>query len=153
MRAVNSFMLLCLLGIIMLSGCSKEDKIYIPISFTDKEGNYFIKIDTATNNIEAYSKATISQGRLRGVFSDTIRSSFYLAVITDSYWNNHYHPKDTVILPTHYSGNTISIETHIDLRDCSSPYHFILLGLPKNELKCSSHGIPSVMFTVDTHNE
>jgi hypothetical protein len=153
-KALVSLMFLCFIGTIILSGCGKEYTEYVPVSFTDKEGNIFIGIDTSNFHIDAYSKTTISQGRLRGIFSDTIRSPFYLAVITDSYWNNFYHPRDTMVLPTHYTGNIIALETAIDLRDCSPPYHFLLLGLPKTALKSgTSNGIPSVIFTVDTRND
>jgi hypothetical protein len=150
LKGFKTLVIFCFAGIVMLSGCKKDYTYYVPISFTDKDGNIFIKIDTSNNNIHAYSVSTISTGSLKGVFNDTIRSSFQLAIITDSYWNGHYHRRDTVVLPTIYGAKTTSFVTNVDLRDCTPPYHFILWGLPNQTLKCGSHGFPSIVMTVDT---
>lgn len=146
-------MSLFFIGMILFQGCTKETSIYVPISLTDKEGNIFIRIDTITKNIDAYSKTRVSTGMLKGIFNDTVRSSFYLGIITEPYWDTVYHPRDTIVYPTHYSSHIISFETPIDLKEFNSPYHFILIGMPIDALKKGPHGSPSVVFTVDTRTD
>jgi len=153
MKTMISFLSLFFIGLILIQGCTKETSIYVPISFTDKEGNIFIKIDTITKNIDAYSKTKVSTGLLKGIFNDTLRSCFYLAIITDPYWDTVYHTRDTIILPTRYASHVLSFETPIDLTPFNSPYHFILLGMPADPLKKGPHGSPSVVFTVDTRTD
>jgi hypothetical protein len=138
---------------ILFPGCKKETKISVPISFTDNEGNFLIKIDTVSHSIDAYSTAKISQGHLYGIFNDTIRSSFYLAIITDSFWDTVYHERDTTVFPKHYSSHLLSLQTEIDLKDFPSPYHFLLLGICKEGLKVGPHGSPSVILTFDPSTE
>lgn len=152
MKTLITLTCMFFIGMILLPGCSKETDIYVPISFTDKDGNIFIKIDTISKNFDAYSKTKVSQGLLKGVFNDTVRSAFYLALITDPYWDTIYHQRDTIVLPTHYPSHILSMETIIDLKDFKSPYHFLLVGMPQNSLKRGPHGSPSIMFTVDTRN-
>jgi hypothetical protein len=141
------------IGMILLPGCNKENKISVPISFTDKEGNIIIKIDTVTHSMDAYSKTKITQGRLKGIFNDTLPTSFYLAIISDPYWDTVYHARDTIVLPKHYCSHLLSMEAEIDLKDFSSPYHFLLVGIPEKGLKCGPHGSPSVIFTLELNDE
>ena len=149
MKTFIFFICVVFIGVILLPGCNKETKVSVPISFTDKEGNILIKIDTITHSMDAYSKARISQGQLRGIFTDTVPSSFYLAIITEPFWDSVYHVRDTIVLPKHYCSHVLSFETNIDLKDFTSPYHFLLLGIPEKGLKCGPHGTPSIIFTVD----
>ncbi len=153
MKTLILFISVIFIGMIFLTGCGKETKTSVPISFTDKEGNILIKIDTIAHSMDAYSKAKISKGHLRGIFNDTIRSVFQLAIITDPVWDSVYHARDTIILPTHYLSHIISIETEIDLKDFVSPYHFLLIGIPKEGLRRGPHGSPSVIFTVEPDDE
>jgi hypothetical protein len=153
MKRMISLMTLFFIGLILLQGCTKETSIYVPISFTDKEGYIFIKIDTITKNIDAYSKTKVSTGLLKGIFNDTVRSCFYLGIITDPYWDTVYHERDTIVFPTRYSSHIKSFETPIDLKNFNSPYHFILLGMPVFPLKKGPHGSPSIVFTVDTRTD
>jgi hypothetical protein len=145
-------MMILIVGLLLISGCNKESKLNVPISFTDKDGNIFILIDTINKSFDAYSSVKITNGHLKGIFSDTIRTSFDLAIMTDPYFDTAYHTSDTIILPTHFTGHTQLIETDIDLKDYSSPYHFLLLGLSGTELKRRSHGNPSILLTIDTSN-
>jgi hypothetical protein len=144
-------MLFCMLliGMIFLPGCSKETKTKVPISFTDKDGNIFIRIDTLTKSFDAYGPSKISQGSLKGIFNDTIRGSFYLAVTTKPYWDTVFHPCDTIVFPTHYPSHCVTIVADVDLTGLESPYHFLLLGIPEIGLKPGSHGAPSIMMTID----
>jgi hypothetical protein len=137
---------------IFLSSCNKESNIYVPLSFTDKYGRFLIQIDSATNSFDAYTSTIITQGLLKGIFNDSIRSSFYLAITINSYWDTLYHPIDTIVFPTHYPRNTLVFETEIDLTQFTSPYHFLLLGSPRPILMRGAHGNPSIMLTIDTHN-
>ncbi|MGA2822107.1 MAG: hypothetical protein ABSE72_01115 [Bacteroidales bacterium] len=137
----------------LLSSCSKESKIYVPISLTDKDGNIFIQIDTVSNSFNAYASTKITQGRLKGIFNDTIQSAFYLAIITNPVWDTVYHPADTNIFPTHYTGHTLIVQANVNLTNYTLPYHFLLLGTPRPALKCGSHGNPSIMLTIDTQND
>ena len=152
MKTMITFVFLFVIGMIFLPGCTKETKIYVPISFTDKEGNFFIQIDTVSKSFDAYSSVKISQGRLKGIFNDTIRSSFYLAITTCPTWDSVYHSGDTIVFSTHFSSHILSMETNIDLKDFTSPYHFLLLGLPETALKRGAHGNPSILITIDTRN-
>ena len=153
MKTMILFMFFFVVGMIFLPGCTKETQNYVPISFTDKDGTVFIKIDTVSNTFDAYLKTKISHGRLKGIFNDSIRSAFYLAIITDPYQDTTYHEKDTVIFPTHFLGHLLLMEMEIDLNAFSSPYHFLLLGIPKGELKRGPHGNPSLLLTIDTSDE
>ena len=83
MKTILFLVFLFFTGMIFLSSCNKESNIYVPLSFTDKDGNFIIQIDTAHNRFDAYTSAKITQGRLKGIFNDSIRSSFYLAISTD----------------------------------------------------------------------
>jgi hypothetical protein len=152
MKTIFLFMFLFFTGMIFLSSCSKESKIDVPLSFTDKDGKFLIQIDTASNSFDAYISIKLTQGRLKGIFNDSIRSSFYLAITTNSFWDTTYHAIDTIVFPTHYPRNTLVFETDIDLTDFTSPYHFLLLGNPKPILRRGAHGNPSIMLTIDTQN-
>jgi len=153
MKTIISFIIFLGIGMILLPGCNKETKVYIPVSFTDKEGNVFIQIDTISKSFDAYSTTKISQGRLMGVFNDTIRSSFYLAIMTDPFWDTIFHARDTIVFPTYYKGHTLAMETDINLKNFNPPYHFLLLGLCGTHLKCGPHGNPSIKITVDTQDK
>ena len=67
MKTLILFICVMFIGMILLPGCNKENKISVPISFTDKEGNIIIKIDTVTHSMDAYSKTKITQGRKRNI--------------------------------------------------------------------------------------
>jgi hypothetical protein len=153
MKTIMSFMIILVSGMIFLPGCAKETQNYVPISFTDKDGTIFIKIDTLSNSFVAYSKTKISNGLLKGIFNDSIRPAFDLAIITEPFQDTIYHERDTVVFPTHYPGHLLFIKTVIDLSKYTSPYHFLLLGIPKGELKRGLHGNPSIMLTIDTRDE
>jgi hypothetical protein len=144
-------MLFCivLIGVIFLPGCGKETKTKVPISLTDKDGNIFIRIDTLTKSFDAYAPAKISMGSLKGIFSDTIRGSFYLAVTTKPYWDTVFHACDTIIFPIHYPSHCVTVIADVDLTGLESPYHFLLLGMPETVLRPGCHGVPSVMLTID----
>ena len=147
------FLFLFFTGMIFLSGCNKVTKTYIPLSFTDKNGNFIIQIDTVSNSFDAYTPAKISQGRLKGIFNDSIRSSFYLAITNSAFWDSTYHPIDTIVFPTHYPRSTLVFETDIDLTNFSYPYHFLLLGTPRPILRGGAHGNPSIMLMIDIQND
>ena len=140
-------------GMIFLTGCKKESKINVPVSLTDKDGNIFIRIDTLKKSFDAYSPTKILKGTLTGIFNDTIRSSFYLAITTKPYWDSVYHTGDTIVFPTYYPSHSISIQADIDLTAFSSPYHFLLLGMPETQLKPGSHGTPSIILMIERQNE
>ncbi len=152
MKTILLFIFLFFPGMIFLSSCSKESKIYVPLSFTDKDGKFIIQIDTAFNSFDAYLSIKLTQGRVKGIFNDSIRSSFYLAITTTAFWDTTYHAVDTIVFPTHYPRNTLVFETDIDLTNFTSPYHFLLLGNPKPILKGGAHGNPSIMLTINTQN-
>ncbi len=120
----------------------------MPITLTDKSGNIFIQIDTASRSFDAYTATKITTGLLNGVFNDTIKSSFYLAITTKPYWDTVYHPVDTIIFPTHYIGLTISVRASVDLTNYTSPYHFLLLGLDPKGVGGGSYGKLSIWLTV-----
>jgi hypothetical protein len=147
MKTMIMVMILVVTGIIFLPGCGKESKTNVPISLTDKDGNIFIRIDSYSKSFDAYSGTRISSGLLKGVFNDTIRSSFYLAITTKPYWDSVYHSCDTIVFPTHYPSHIISLETPIDFSLYESPYHFLLLGIPETELRPGSHGTPAILLT------
>ena len=136
----------------LITSCSKESSINVPISLTDKSGNVFIPIDTVSKSFEAYSVVKITKGHLKGIFNDTIRSGFYLAYASTPHWDTIYHPADTTIFSTHYTGHTLIVQTDVDLTNFSPPYHFILLGLRTNELKVCQSGLPTVLLTVSSDN-
>jgi hypothetical protein len=132
----------------ILPGCNKDSVTNIPISLTDKSGNVFIQIDTASKSFDAYSNTKITKGQLTGIFNDTIQSSFYLGLTTTPFWDTIYHRADTTTFPTHYTGETIVVQATVDLTNYTSPYHFLLLGLDSKELRVSSSGKPSIRVTI-----
>jgi len=148
MGKIFTIVLLFIMGIFILPGCNKDSVINIPISLTDKSGNIFILIDTASKSFNAYSTTKITKGQLKGIFNDTIRGSFYLALTTNPYWDTIYHPSDTTVFPTHYAGYTYFVEATVDLTNFTSPYHFLLLGLTSKELTVSASGKPSIRVIV-----
>jgi len=85
MKKLLSFIFLFIFVLSLITGCSKSSKTDVPISFTDKDGNIFIPIDTVTKRFDAYSITKITTGHLKGIFNDTLCSSFYLAVLTDPF--------------------------------------------------------------------
>jgi hypothetical protein len=153
MKTMIMVIFLFLTGMIFLPGCAKETKISVPVSLTDKDGNIFIHIDTLYKSFDAYSPTNILKGSLTGIFSDTIRSSFYLAITTKPYWDTVYHTFDTIVFPTHYPSHSVSMQADIDLTGFCSPYHFLLLGLPETQLKPGAHGTPSIMLTIEKRTE
>jgi hypothetical protein len=152
MKTMVTIMFLCIAGMIYLPGCTKDSTVNVPISFTDKEGDIFISIDTISKSFTAYSNARVTKGVLKGIFNDTIKSSFQLAIATPAHWDTIYHPTDTVIFPTHYAGHVLVIQTSVDLTNYTSPYHFILVNFEGSNLKSGPHGNPSILMTVDTNN-
>lgn len=146
-------MFLSLLGMMILPGCSKESKLDVPISLTDNEGHIFIQIDTVHNSFVAYSPSRISTGHLKGIFNDTIRSSFNLAIVSDPVWDTAYHPQDTVVFPTLFHSHSLVIETDVNLLNYTSPYHFVLLNMHNTTLKIGPHGNPSILLTIDTDQD
>jgi hypothetical protein len=150
MRKVTIITFLFVIGIFILPSCNKESVINVPISLTDKAGNIFLQIDTISKSFDAYSETKITKGQLTGVFNDTIQSSFYLAITTYAYWDTIYHPADTNIFATHYTGHTLILQASVDLTNYTSPYHFLLLGVSSKELKVNAYGKPSVRLTITT---
>jgi len=138
--------------ILIIPSCKKEYNINIPISLTDINGNIFIPIDTVTSTFDAYSNIKFLKGKLTGVFNDTIHYSFYLALKTNVFWDSTYHPIDTLVFPTHYTGLNRIIKEEVDLHTYTSPYHFILIGLSKSKLKSGSLGKPSITLTLENSN-
>ena len=149
MKTIASYLFLFITGLIILAGCSKGTTNYVPISLTNKDGSIFIQIDTISKSFTAYSTTKITKGVLKGIFNDTIQSSFFLAITTPAYWDTAFHKSDTLIYPTHYTGRTIAVQTPIDFTHYSSPYHFLLLEFSGQNLKSGSHGKPSIVLTVD----
>lgn|GEM_PF-2010623 len=147
-RTLVIILFLFITGIFILPGCKKDSINYVPITLTDKSGNIFISIDTASKSFDAYSATKITTGLLNGVFNDTIKSSFYLAITTDPRWDTVYHPPDTNVFPTHYIGRTINVRTNVDLTNYTSPYHFLLLGLDTRGLGGGSYGKLHIWVTV-----
>ncbi len=147
-RKVVIITFLFVIGMFILPSCNKESVITVPISLTDKAGNFFIQIDTVSKSFDAYSETKIAKGQLKGIFNDTILSAFYLAITTDPVWDTVYHPADTNIFPTHYAGHTLVIQASVNLKKYTSPYHFLLLGLSSKELKVNAYGKPSILLTV-----
>jgi len=133
MRKLFLILFLVINGLFLLSGCKKNNDVIVPITLTDKSGSIFIVIDTTSKSFDGYSPTKITTGTLKGVFNDTVRSTFYLALTTKPYWDTIYHPADTTIFPTHYN-HALDVETYIDLTKYSSPYHFLLLGLDSRGL-------------------
>jgi len=142
------FVILFFVSLIFFQGCKKDSAQSIPINFTDKDGNIFIPIDTATKSFDAYSHSDLTVGRLAGVFNDTIRSSFQLGITTKPYWDTVYHEIDTVIFPTHYPGHTMVIAADVNLTGFQSPYHFLLLGISSTDFRDQSHGKPCIRLTI-----
>ena len=151
-KTLIAIMFLSFLGMIVLPGCSKETKLNVPLSLTDKDGHIFIQIDTVNYRFDAYSATRITTGRLKGVFNDTVRSSFNLAILTEAVWDTVYHPQDTIILPTLFPNHSLVIQTDVNLINFTSPYHFILLNMHHGTLKSGPHGNPSILLTIDTGN-
>lgn len=147
-----SFLFFFLFSLIVFQSCKKDSSETGPISFTDKDGNLFIPIDTATWSFDAYSHSDQSVGRLFGIFNDTIRSSFRLAITTKPYWDTIYHGRDTVIFPNFYPSHSISFAADVDLTGFQSPYHFLLLGIPHSMVISGSHGKPSLRLTISNNN-
>src|SRR5208337_1552851 len=114
MRKISTFIFLLIIGMFILPGCNKTSNTNIPISLTDKSGNIFILIDTASKSFDAYSISRITKGQLTGVFDDTIQASFYLAITTTPYWDTIYHRADTSVFPTHYIGYTSLVNANVD---------------------------------------
>jgi hypothetical protein len=151
MKTKMSVHFLFILGLTFLAACSKETAPNLPINFVNKEGGFYISIDTSSKSFYAYSGEKIKQGRLKGVFYDTIRSSFYLAIISDPFWDSVYHDRDTTVFPAHFNSHSINFETIVDLTNFDPPYHFLLFGL-NTCLKPNTHGNPWVIMMVDTKN-
>jgi len=131
-------------------GCRKESEtLNVPISLTDKDGSVFIQIDTISKSFNAYSLTKITKCHLAGIFNDTIRSAFYLAILTTPYWDSAYHACDTILFPTHYPSHSMLINANIDLTQFTSPYHFQLVGLKETHFKSVSFGAPTIKLTAD----
>ena len=141
-------MFLSLTGMIVLQSCSKESSQNVPLSLTNKEGGIFIQIDTSCYRFDAYSSSRITTGHLKGIFNDTVKASFNLAIISNALWDTAYHPQDTIIFPVLFPSHSLVIETDVNLINYTSPYHFILLNLENSTLKCGPHGNPSILLTV-----
>jgi hypothetical protein len=152
MKTFLLFLFYCGTGLILIYGCAKESDVYISDNFTNKEGGFYIPIDTNSKSFYAYYSMPIAQGRLKGIFYDTLRSSFHLAIISEPFWDSVYHERDTLVFPTLFKSHILSIETTVDLKNFKPPYHFLLYGL-KTCLKESIHGNPWVVLTIDTHND
>lgn len=144
-----SFIFILILGLTLITGCNKDSKTDVPVSFTDKDGNIFIPIDTINHRFDAYSTSKITSGHLKGIFNDTLWSSFYLAVLTNPYWDTTFHRSDTVIFPTHFFLPIRTFETDIDLKGISLPYHFLMTGLSGSEFKTIRKQKPTVVLTID----
>jgi hypothetical protein len=149
MKTLSKIMFFCILGIFILSGCKKESTINVPISFTNKQGDIFIQIDTLSKSFFAYSQAKVTKGQIKGIFNDTIRSSFRFALATTPYWDTVYHPSDTIIL-ANYNSHTLAVSANVNLTNYTSPYHFILLGLATKEMTTGPAGRPSIMMTFES---
>jgi len=150
MKTFSKLMIFVILGIFILPGCEKEITVLdVPVSLTAKNGSVFIPIDTVSKSFDAYSPVIITQGHLTGVFSDTIRSSFQLAIVSPAHWDTLYHPCDTVVFPTVFSGHTRVIVTDVNLTNFTSPYHFAILGLTSREMTEGSFGRPTIHITVE----
>ena len=147
MRKISFILFFFLSGLFLIHGCKTDSATIVPITLTDKAGNIFIQIDTTSKSFDAYSPSKITTGQLTGVFNDTVRSSFYLAITTKPYWDTVYHRADTTIFPPHYN-HTLNVGTHIDLTNYSSPYHFLLLGLNSSELDVGNSKKLTIMVTV-----
>jgi hypothetical protein len=145
--------ILFFLGIFILPGCNKtQDVLNIPISLTDKSGSFFIKIDTTSKSFTAYSPIRITQGQLTGVFSDTVRSNFQLAIAAPATWDSLYHPADTVIFAPHFTGHTIVVNAPVDLSRFNPPYHFIFIVSSQKEMEFGAFGKPSIQVTFTSNN-
>ena len=147
MRRISSYLWLLTVCIIIVSGCKKSSVTIIPITLTNKSGSIFIQIDTASRSFDAYTSTKIKKGQLKGIFNDTIKASFYLAITTTPYWDTVYHRADTTIFPSHFA-HTLVFQTNVDLTNYTSPYHFLLLGLPPKGLQVGSSGKLTVLLTI-----
>jgi hypothetical protein len=147
MRQISSYLFLLLVCIFLSSGCKKSSVTIIPITLTNKSGSIFIQVDTTSRSFDAYTSIKLTQGQLKGIFNDTIKASFYLAITTTPYWDTIYHPSDTTIFPYHFA-HTLVVQTNVDLTNYTSPYHFLLLGLPPKGLQVGSSGKLTVLLTV-----
>jgi hypothetical protein len=138
---------------ILIESCNKSDSTNdAPVSLTDKNGNIFIPIDTATLSFTAYSPLTkINTGHLKGIFNDTVKSAFYLDVLSGPYWDTIFHRVDTVLLSAQIKIPIRAFEADVDLKDSKSPYHFLLTGISKTQLKSDLHTKPNVVITIDVN--
>ena len=152
MKTISTIAFIFIIGMMILPSCKKDSTINVPISLTNKEGGIFIQIDTASKSFYAYSRGKISKGVLKGIFNDTIMSSFQLAIATTPSWDSIYHPADTLVFPGHYAGHNLTLESNVDLTNFTSPYHFILLGLSGTKLKSNTSGNPNIMLTIESTN-
>jgi hypothetical protein len=152
MKTISTIAFIFIIGMMILPSCKKDSTINVPLSLTNKEGGIFIQIDTASKSFYAYSRGKISKGVLKGIFNDTIMSSFQLAIATTPRWDSVYHPADTLVFPGHYAGHTLTLEANVDLTNFTSPYHFILLGLSGAKLKSGTSGSPNIMLTIESDN-
>jgi hypothetical protein len=143
---------LFLFGLALFQSCKKATSEPVPISLTDKEGNIFIPVDTANKSFVAYSSGNLSSGTMKGIFSDTLMSSFQLAIATQPYWDSIYHAQDTIVFPNWYPSHTMTFQTSIDLSPFTTPYHFLLLGVTGNLLRIGGNGKPSVRLTMELNN-
>ncbi|MGA3012840.1 MAG: hypothetical protein ABSD71_02270 [Bacteroidales bacterium] len=152
MRKLSIIFLLFLTSILIVPGCKKASINYTPVTLTDKSGNIFIQIDTASKSFDGYTANKLGKGQISGVFNDSVRSSFYLALTTRPYWDTIYHAPDTTIFPTHYVGPTLHVATSIDLTNYTSPYHFLLLGLDTRGLDVGTLPKLSIVVTFTPGN-
>jgi hypothetical protein len=147
MRKISLIVFLFIIGLFILPDCKKITTTIVPITLTDKSGNIFIQIDTASKSFDAYCATKIKTGLLKGVFNDSVMSSFYLALTTKPYWDTVYHPADTTIFPTHYT-HVLNVQNYVDLTNYSSPYHFLLLGLDSRGLDVGTYKKLTIVVTV-----
>jgi hypothetical protein len=147
MRRISFYLCFFIVCIIIVVGCKKSSTTIVPITLTNKSGSIFIQIDTTSRSFDAYTSIKLTKGQLKGIFNDTIKASFYLAITTTPYWDTIYHPADTTIFPSHFA-HTLVVQTNVDLTNYSSPYHFLLLGLPPRGLQVGSSGKLTVLLTV-----
>ncbi|MCX6244548.1 MAG: hypothetical protein NTU98_07545 [Bacteroidetes bacterium] len=146
------FLFLFLFALVFFQSCKKATSEAVPISLTDKDGNIFIPVDTALKSFVAYSSGSLSNGTMKGIFSDTLMSSFQLAIATEPYWDTTYHAQDTIVFPNWYPSHTMTFQANLDLSPFTTPYHFLLLGVTGNLLRIGGNGKPSVRLTMELSN-
>jgi hypothetical protein len=152
MRKISIIFSLFLTSIFIVPGCKKASINYTPVTLTDKSGNIFIQIDTASKSFDGYTATKLGKGKIIGVFNDSVKSSFYLALTTKPYWDTVYHAPDTTIFSTHYVGPTLHVATSIDLTNYTSPYHFLLLGLVTKGLDVGTYPKLNIVVTFTPDN-